>query len=107
MGDIKKEIKIITGSCKRLLKEIESYRAEVLVQKDRIDRMRNDGADAYDIKKQQQVLEESEGMIPIVQKQFQTQLEKLIEKLDVAQEDAGIIESQEYKDADAIIQAHC
>ena len=131
MSDIKKEIKIITGSCKRcvveenlsfspsiltrqptcrLLKDVEYYQKEIDQQKERIDHMKTDGADPYDIKKQvfflllcsclffsvflprfcfcfvfffvqEQVLQESESMIPTVEKQFQAQLEKLTEKL--------------------------
>lgn len=48
----------------RLGKELESYEKEELKQNERIEKLKRDGADEYDVKKQIEVLQDTQQMIP-------------------------------------------
>ncbi|CAM9696178.1 unnamed protein product [Ascophyllum nodosum] len=48
----------------RMLKEVASYEKEAKDNEARVQKMRDDGKDSYDIKKQEEVLQESYMMIP-------------------------------------------
>jgi len=65
------------------VKELESYHIEVAKQKERIEKMRSDGkSDEFDIRKQEEVLQESVVMIDHVKASLLKNLEGL-EKLIV------------------------
>ena len=57
-GDNKKQLKIKSGIVKRITREFESYLKEVAKDKDRIEKLRENGAEAHDIRKQEEVLQE-------------------------------------------------
>jgi len=59
-----KQIKIKTGVVKRLTKEKEYYEKEVESDKKRIEDKKAKGADEYEIRKQEEVLQESIAMVP-------------------------------------------
>ena len=50
MSDAKKQLKIKTGSVKRLSKEVVMYRKDEQTESDRVARMKATGSDASDIK---------------------------------------------------------
>ncbi|CAG8496241.1 5451_t:CDS:2 [Ambispora gerdemannii] len=79
-----RELKIQTGVVKRLYKEKQSYIKEREQQIQRIERITAEGADSYDIAKQNEVLEETLQMIP----DTQTRLEAARRKLQ------GLIDNQ-------------
>lgn len=56
-------LQIKTNALSRLLKEQKLYRQEVLDQQKFVQQMISKNADEYEIRKQQQVLEESQRMI--------------------------------------------
>mmetsp|Transcript_48312 Transcript_48312/g.121638 ORF Transcript_48312/g.121638 Transcript_48312/m.121638 type:complete len:112 (-) Transcript_48312:54-389(-) len=64
MAEELRKLKIKVGSCKRLMKEVESYKKECAQQQARIDKLVSEGADEATIKKQKEVLQESQDMIP-------------------------------------------
>ena len=61
----------------RTLKEHAMYADEVKKQKDKIQQMIDSNADAYDIKKQREVLQESEMMLPDCLERLRSVLEGL------------------------------
>ncbi|KAG9303729.1 hypothetical protein G9A89_018626 [Geosiphon pyriformis] len=80
-----RELKIQAGVVKRLYKEGKSYLKERDHQIERIERITAQGADSYDIAKQNEVLEETLQMIPDCQLRLQAAhatLQKLVENQD-------------------------
>ena len=59
-----KKLKIQIGVCKRLSKEVLSYEKEVITNEAKVQKMKDDGKDPYDIRKQEEVLGESYMMVP-------------------------------------------
>lgn len=78
-----KYLKIQTGVVKRILKEKSMYEKEVKQVEDRIQKMKNEGKDEYDVRKMGEVLAESEMMVPETAKRLQTAFEDLRNKLNV------------------------
>ncbi|CAE6450145.1 unnamed protein product [Rhizoctonia solani] len=64
IDNVKRQMKIKTGSVKRLSKEHNMYRQEALQLKVKHDKLVADGADEYDIKNAKKIWEEGEKMIP-------------------------------------------
>jgi len=93
-------LKIKTGVVKRLTKEKISYEVESEQQKKRIERMKTEGKDEYDIKKQGEVLQESLMMIPDCQKKLAPAVTELQKILD---EEGDMVELEEYKQAVTIV----
>ena len=72
----------------RLVKEMNMYKKEVDAQQARIDKLKAEGADAADIKKQAEVLEESANMIPDTHKRLeaaQHELQELVVRVCAVQ----------------------
>lgn len=70
---------------RRLIIELREYFTEVEVNRAKIEQMRMEGADEYDIKKYGEVLDESEMMVPDSQrrlKQFTRQLRETVEDIE-------------------------
>eukprot|EP00090_Calanus_glacialis_P040345 TRINITY_DN70311_c0_g1_i1.p1 TRINITY_DN70311_c0_g1~~TRINITY_DN70311_c0_g1_i1.p1 ORF type:complete len:129 (+),score=39.74 TRINITY_DN70311_c0_g1_i1:18-404(+) len=59
-----KQIRIKTGVLRRLGKEKLSYKKEADIQMARVEKMKKEGRDEYDIMKMGLVVQESLGMIP-------------------------------------------
>jgi len=62
--DVFKDLRIKLGITKRLQKEVSSYEKELVEQSTKIAKMKEDGKDVYDIRKQEECLAETEMMIP-------------------------------------------
>lgn len=56
-------LQIKTKALQRLIKERSLYSDEVLQHKEFLDQMKSSGADQYDVRKQSQILDESERMV--------------------------------------------
>ncbi|KAJ2849876.1 hypothetical protein IWW36_002319 [Coemansia brasiliensis] len=75
---ILKSLKIKTGAVKRLVREREVYILEVDQQRDRIDKLRQkEGVDDADIRKQNEVLEETLQMIPYMERRIREAMQDL------------------------------
>ncbi|KAI3659709.1 hypothetical protein MP638_005183 [Amoeboaphelidium occidentale] len=97
---LEKDLKIKTGIVTRLYKEYYAYLKEEETQKKRIERIKSEGADEHDIRKQYEVLQETEVMIPDCKKRLQKakfELEKLLNANETFLN--GKEELQEAKDA--------
>lgn len=70
-------LQIKVNALKRLIKEESLYQQEVTEQKNYVDQMKSNNADEYEIKKQTQVLEESQRMVPEVSEKIKKHKEAL------------------------------
>ena len=79
-----RQLRIKTGIVSRISKDISSYQVEADIQQQRLDRMKMEGQDEYDILKMGQVVQESLMMVPHCVKKLVTaraDLESLLETL--------------------------
>ncbi|XP_058086912.1 tubulin-folding cofactor A-like isoform X1 [Magnolia sinica] len=72
-----RNLKIKTGTCKRILKELHSYEKEVEKETAKTADMKEKGADPYDLKQQENVLAESRMMVPDCHKRLEASLADL------------------------------
>eukprot|EP00128_Syssomonas_multiformis_P007744 Colp12_sorted_trinity150504_noHs@9069 len=94
-----KQLKIKTGVVKRIAKEEQMYEKEVAQQEARIEKMKTEGKDEYDIKKQIEVLNESKQMIPDCKRR----LEAAVAELKALLEDASVKETKELEEAMTVL----
>ncbi|KAF3613264.1 Tubulin-folding cofactor A [Capsicum annuum] len=72
-----RNLKIKTSTCKRILKELNSYEKEVEREAAKTADMKEKGADPHDLKQQENVLAESRMMVPDCHKRLEAALEDL------------------------------
>lgn len=77
-----RELKIKTGSVKRTTKEFLYYFEELDTEKGRLEKMKADGKDEYDLKQQEGVVAETGVMIPETKKSLQAALDTLTQCYD-------------------------
>ncbi|XP_059062098.1 tubulin-specific chaperone A [Achroia grisella] len=65
-----RQIKIKTGVVKRIAKEKVVYEKEAELQKNRIQKIKDEGQDEHNIRKQEEVLQESLMMVPDCQRRL-------------------------------------
>jgi len=97
-----RQIKIKTGVVKRLTKEKEMYEKEAIQIAGKIEKMKDDGKDEYDIKKQNEVLNESRSMVPDTVRRLKVaygELDDLLEK------EADLAEAEEFSLAQTALTA--
>ena len=97
-----KQLRIKVSICKRCSKDLIYYGKEAEKQKAKIEKMKAEGRDEHDVKKQIQVLEESEEMIPLSRDQLRkakADLKKFLE----SNADA-ITSSKYYEEAKSIVE---
>lgn len=102
-GDNKKQLKIKSGIVKRITREFESYLKEVAKDKDRIEKLRENGAEAHDIRKQEEVLQETISMVPNTRKRLQDALEDLCNLMKDNDTDEELMRSEEWTEAGTIV----
>ena len=96
-------IKIKTGVLKRSVKDYSSYREEAKQLEAKVDKLKAEEADEHDINKQTQVMQESLDMLPSCKTKIESALEDLKEVVEDQQENEDYKESEEGKNAEAII----
>lgn len=97
-----RNLKIKTGAVKRTTKEYLYYFKERDREQEKLKKMESDGADPYDVKQQENVVQESTVMIPEARKS----LEALLADLKAfAKENSGTLpaDSNEMEDAQKVI----
>lgn len=102
VSDPKRRLKIQTGVVKRLAKEKTMYEKEVVDQSAKVEKMKADEKDEYDIKKQIEVLEESKIMIPDCKRRLKTAYNELTNLVAETEKDFGTTE--EHKTAKEILE---
>ncbi|KAL6425924.1 tubulin-specific chaperone A [Cataglyphis hispanica] len=94
-------LKIKTGVVKRLAKEKITYEKEATQQRERVQKLKEQDKDGYDIKKQEEVLQESLMMIPDCQRRLVKAFEELKNILDTEQD---LKEVEDYIEAEKVLQ---
>ncbi|XP_071055400.1 tubulin-specific chaperone A [Onthophagus taurus] len=94
-------LKIKTGIVRRLAKEKVTYEQEADGQRERIERMRRDGKDEYDVKKQEEVLQESLMMVPDCQRRLVKAYDELKNILSAEQD---LKDKEEYLNAMRVLE---
>ena len=69
------KLKIRINSLKRLKKEYLYYNKELIDNENKLNNMKKDSMDEYDIKKQQEIVDETKLMIPNVKKRLQDRID--------------------------------
>uniref|UniRef100_A0A7N0U084 Tubulin-specific chaperone A n=1 Tax=Kalanchoe fedtschenkoi TaxID=63787 RepID=A0A7N0U084_KALFE len=72
-----RNLKIKTQTCKRVIKELHYYEKEVEAEATKTAKMKDSGADPYDLKQQENVLSESRMMVHDCRKRLETALADL------------------------------
>merc|ERR1712054_532069 len=75
--NLARDLKIKTGICKRMIKEVAYYKKETLENEERVQKMKDDGIDQWTVKKAQEVLDESVMMIPDSERRMKEGIEDL------------------------------
>ncbi|CAK7903201.1 tubulin-specific chaperone A [[Candida] anglica] len=88
-------LQIKVNSLKRLIKEETLYKQEVTDQEKYVEQMKSKDADEYELKKQVQVLEESQRMVPELTRKIKEHKEALVSFLDTytGDEDVSVAKS--------------
>ncbi|GAB1865092.1 Tubulin-specific chaperone A [Camponotus japonicus] len=94
-------LKIQTGVVKRLAREKITYEKEATQQRERIQKLKEQDKDGYDIKKQEEVLQESLMMVPDCQRRLVKAFEQLKSFLDTEQD---LKEVEDYIEAGKVLQ---
>nr|XP_034176639.1 tubulin-specific chaperone A [Osmia lignaria] len=94
-------LKIKTGVVKRLAKEKVTYEKEAAQQRERVQKLKEQDKDDYDIKKQEEVLQESLMMVPDCQRRLGKAFEELKKILDTEQD---LKEIEDYIEAEKVLK---
>ena len=76
-----RKLSVQVGVCKRMSKEADYYVKEVAENTAKVEKMKADEKDPYDIKKQEEVLDESIMMVPDSRRRLGEAIDKLAELL--------------------------
>lgn len=98
-----RNIKIKTGVLKRVTKEKTMYEKEAEDQEKKVEKMKQDGKDEHDIRKQIEVLEESRMMIPDCKRRIRAAYADLQSHVTQAQD---LNEAEECQTAAALLEEH-
>ncbi|CAI8053423.1 Tubulin-specific chaperone A, partial [Geodia barretti] len=96
-----KNLRIKTGVLKRLIKEKAMYETEVVDQEAKIVKLKAEGQDEHVIKKQGEVLLESQNMVPDCRRRIQKAYSDL--KSLMGEDWTGFTDSEQYKAAREIL----
>merc|ERR1711937_1021355 len=96
-----RNIKIKTGVVQRLSKEKKMYEKEAQEQAEKVEKMKAEGRDEYDIKKMMEVQKESLSMVPDCQRRLETAYKELSMILET---ESSFEDSEEYKAAKSLVE---
>lgn len=102
-ADTKRQLKIKSGIVRRITREFESYQKEILKDKDRIEKLRDNDGTESEIRKQEEVLQETISMVPNTRKRLQDGLEDLMNFMKENDTVEEVITSEEWNEASVII----
>ncbi|CAM9606575.1 unnamed protein product [Chrysoparadoxa australica] len=98
-----RQLKIKTGVCRRMLKEVSCYEEEAATNEAKVQKMKDEGMDSHDIAKQEEVLQESLMMIPDSTNRLEKALEDLRAFVEENRSDSGLTKSAHYAEAMSIL----
>ncbi|XP_043262057.1 tubulin-specific chaperone A [Colletes gigas] len=94
-------LKIKTGVVKRLAKEKVTYEKEAAQQRERIQKLKDQDKDGYDIKKQEEVLQESLMMVPDCQRRL---VKAFAELKGILETEQDLKEVEDYIEAEKVLR---
>ncbi|EZA60865.1 tubulin-specific chaperone A [Ooceraea biroi] len=94
-------LKIKTGVVKRLAKEKITYEKEAALQRDKIQKLKEQDKDDYNIRKQEDVLQESLMMVPDCQRRLVKAFDELKKILETEQD---LKEVEDYIEAEKVLR---
>ncbi|XP_065912940.1 tubulin-specific chaperone A-like [Dysidea avara] len=95
-----KNLKIKTGVLKRVSKEKTSYEREVVSNENKLEKMIQEGKDEYDIKKQNEIIDESKTMVNDCRRRLEAAYEQMVQILE---NEADLADTDDYKTAKALV----
>ncbi|KAE8901829.1 hypothetical protein PF005_g13034 [Phytophthora fragariae] len=98
-----RQFKIKVGTLRRVKKDLEYYAKEHTAQQQKIDKMRADGRDEHNIRKQEEVLVETETMLPDCQSRLKEAATDVSNFIEANREDVEPLES--FKEAQELLAA--
>mmetsp|Transcript_22939 Transcript_22939/g.40975 ORF Transcript_22939/g.40975 Transcript_22939/m.40975 type:complete len:143 (-) Transcript_22939:98-526(-) len=102
-ADPLKQLKVKSGVCVRMAKEVAYYQKEAGENEARVQGMKDEGKDIHDIKKAEEVLQESYMMIPDSKNRFQKSLEDLLDHVREFAADPTVAGTEELAKAQSIL----
>eukprot|EP00303_Exanthemachrysis_gayraliae_P004876 CAMPEP_0205998470 /NCGR_PEP_ID=MMETSP1464-20131121/269_1 /ASSEMBLY_ACC=CAM_ASM_001124 /TAXON_ID=119497 /ORGANISM="Exanthemachrysis gayraliae, Strain RCC1523" /LENGTH=216 /DNA_ID=CAMNT_0053371619 /DNA_START=25 /DNA_END=677 /DNA_ORIENTATION=+ len=102
-----KQLKIKTGVLKRIVKDLNYTDKEISAQAAKVEKMKAEQADAYDVKKQEEVLAEYASSRPQDEERLKgaiTDLSKLVEQCRESPEFKDLEATNEFTDAVAMLE---
>ncbi|KAG7344165.1 tubulin binding cofactor A [Nitzschia inconspicua] len=104
-ADPSRNLMIKTKTCQRLQKEVTYYQKEVTENEEKLEEMKKQNKNPFDIKKFQEVLDESHMMVPDSQRRFEEALRDLRTFLEsINEEDETVTSSEWYQPAMELIK---
>lgn len=100
---VTKKLRLQLGVCKRMVKEVASYEKEVDTNTAKLQKMRDEGKDEYDIRKFEEVLHESQMMVPDSKTRQERTFEDLKNLLDDCAKDSEL-DSTILNEAEALLR---
>merc|ERR1719473_1956374 len=94
-----RQLKIKLGVCKRMIKEAAYYKKEAGQNEARVQKIKDDGGDEYDVKKAEEVLGESYMMIPDSEARMKQSVEDLFAFLQEFGEEVDVKDSKDFEPA--------
>ncbi|CAI5715839.1 hypothetical protein KXD40_006534 [Peronospora effusa] len=98
-----RQFKIKVGTLRRIKKDLEYYVKEHAVQQVKIDKMRIDGKDENDIRKQEEVLVETETMLPDCHSRLKEAATDVKNFIKAHQDEVKLLET--YREAEELLVA--
>uniref|UniRef100_M4BVI7 Tubulin-specific chaperone A n=1 Tax=Hyaloperonospora arabidopsidis (strain Emoy2) TaxID=559515 RepID=M4BVI7_HYAAE len=98
-----RQFKIKVGTLRRVKKDLEYYFKERTAQQAKIDKMRADDKDEYDIRKQLEVLVETETMLPDCQSRLQEAVTDVSNFIEAHRDEVELLDA--FKEAQELLAA--
>jgi len=100
----RKQLTIKTGAARRLLKENGLYRKEIEDNKRKLDKLRADGAESWDIKNATRLIEESEKMVVDTSTRLGRAVGELRDLVVLVKKIPEIVDTEEYSKAEQVLE---
>ncbi|KPJ20936.1 Tubulin-specific chaperone A [Papilio machaon] len=96
-----RQIKIKTGVVKRIAREKSLYEKEAEEQKEKVQKIKDEGQDEHDIRKQEEVLQESLMMVPDCQRRL---LKAHADLKSILESEQDLKENEDYIAAEQVLK---
>eukprot|EP00455_Lapot_gusevi_P053816 TRINITY_DN8487_c0_g1_i1.p1 TRINITY_DN8487_c0_g1~~TRINITY_DN8487_c0_g1_i1.p1 ORF type:complete len:124 (-),score=9.80 TRINITY_DN8487_c0_g1_i1:259-630(-) len=103
-SEVKKQLKIKSGSCKRLTNELRRYLEERKQHEEKLEKLVSENADGFERKRQDDFLQETVAVIQSTRQNLITAYEALNEFLRRNCEDPEIVGTEELAAAEQILR---